>query len=60
MRECGNSIGHGELLIGNFVIAPLRVREYSDKLRVFADWAVEAFAAKLGATKFPGDKSLKR
>jgi len=35
-------------------------RHLSAKLRVFADWAVEAFAAKLGTTRFSGGKSLKR
>jgi DNA-binding transcriptional LysR family regulator len=35
-------------------------RHLSAKLRVFADWAVEAFAARLGAKKFSGEKSLKR
>jgi LysR family transcriptional regulator for bpeEF and oprC len=35
-------------------------RHLSAKLRVFADWAVEAFAARLGTTKFSGDKFLKR
>jgi DNA-binding transcriptional LysR family regulator len=35
-------------------------RHLSAKLRVFADWVVEAFAARLGTTKFSGDKSLKR
>jgi hypothetical protein len=41
-------------------VGPAANRYLSAKLRVFADWAVEAFAARLGTTKFSGDKSLRR
>jgi len=35
-------------------------RHLSAKLRVFVDWVVEAFAARLSTTKLPGNKSIKR
>jgi DNA-binding transcriptional LysR family regulator len=35
-------------------------RHLSAKLRVFVDWVVEPFAARLSTTKLPGNKSIKR